>query len=194
MDTDCDPIVTMDDLGISKSMGGTQLSGKTVANPCGLIAKYMFNDKFRLAEGTRTIPIDETKIAHEVDRESKFKAPKNQNKIAWTDVEDEHLMVWYQMETFPSFIKLWGHIDETLKAGNTYTFYVSNNFDVSEYDAKKYIYLSEVNDFGGKNAFMGYVFLVIAGVVLLIIFIFIVLYFVRLRGNKNIYSTDNMEW
>lgn len=41
---------------------------------------------------------------------------------------------------------------------------------------------------------MGYVFLAIAGVVLVIIFIFIALYFVRLRGNKNIYSTDNMEW
>jgi len=184
----------MEDLGSNTSMDGTQLSDNTVANPCGLIAKYMFNDSFRLAEGTRTIPIDQTKIAHDVDRESKFKAPKNQDEIAWADVENEHLMVWYQMETFPSFIKLWGHIDETLKAGSTYTFYVQNNFNVEQYDAKKYIYLSEVNDFGGKNAFMGYVFLAIAAVVLVIILIFVALYFVRLRGNKNIYSTDNMEW
>lgn len=122
--TDCDPVVSMEDLDATTSIGGTQLSDGTVANPCGLIAKYMFDDSFRLAEGTRTIPIDQTKIAHDVDRDSKFKAPKNQDEIAWTDVENEHLMVWYQMETFPSFIKLWGHIDETLKAGTTYTFYV----------------------------------------------------------------------
>ena len=108
-------------------------------------------------------------------------------------MEDEHLMVWFQMETFPDFIKLWGHIDTTLEKGTTYTFTISNNFDVSEFNAKKYIYLSEVNDFGGTNKFMGITFLVIAGIVFMFMIAFLLLYFFRIYG-KDIYSTDNMEW
>lgn len=97
------------------------------------------------------------------------------------------------METFSSFIKLWGHIDTTLTAGTNYTFVVSNNYDVSSFSGEKYIYLSEVNSFGGTNVFLGIVFLVFAGVVVLIMMIFSVLYFVRIRG-KNLYSTENMKW
>ena len=29
-------------------------------------------------------------------------------------------MVWYQMETFPDFLKLWGHINTELAAGTYY--------------------------------------------------------------------------
>ena len=39
-------------------------------------------------------------------------------------------MVWYKMETFSTFIKLWGHIDTTLKKGSNYTMIIDNNFDV----------------------------------------------------------------
>ena len=45
-----------------------------VANPCGLIAKYHFTDRFGLEDSLgNLISIDETNIAHKVDRESKFK-------------------------------------------------------------------------------------------------------------------------
>lgn len=83
------------------------------------------------------------------------------------------------MESFPNFIKLWGHIWTTLKAGTNYTMYVGNNFDVSAFDGKKYIYLSEVNAFGGTNKFLGIAFLAMAGVVVLIMIIFLILYCVR---------------
>lgn len=36
----CDPITDMGDTGFSASIGGNSLSSDTVANPCGLIAKY----------------------------------------------------------------------------------------------------------------------------------------------------------
>ena len=35
----------MGDTGSSVSIGGTTLSSDTVANPCGLIAKYQFTGK-----------------------------------------------------------------------------------------------------------------------------------------------------
>lgn len=97
------------------------------------------------------------------------------------------------METFPTFIKLWGHIDSTLKAGTNYTFVINNNYDVSEFDGHKYIYLSTVNAFGGTNAFLGIAFLAMAGIVVAIMIVFVILYCVKIRGH-DIYSTDNLKW
>lgn len=102
-------------------------------------------------------------------------------------------MVWYQMETFPTFIKLWGRISGTLVAGATYTIVVRNNYDVSQFDGHKYIYLSEVNTLGGTNIFLGVAFIVMASIVVLIMLIFVVLYCVKIRGT-DIYSTDNLKW
>lgn len=39
----CDPVYLMKHIGVSKSWGGKNLSEDTVANPCGLIAKSIFN-------------------------------------------------------------------------------------------------------------------------------------------------------
>ena len=100
-------------------------------------------------------------------------------------------MVWFQMESFSTFIKLWGHIDTTLLAGVNYEFTVYNNYDVSQFDGAKHIYLSEVNTFGGTNTFLGIAFMAMAGVVVFIMLIFIILYFVKLRG-ADIYSTENL--
>jgi hypothetical protein len=97
------------------------------------------------------------------------------------------------MESFPNFIKLWGHIDTTLQANTLYSIVVNNNYDVESFDGSKYIYLSEVNAFGGTNKFLGIAFLAMAGVVVFIMLIFIILYFVRLKGT-DIYSTENLKW
>ena len=102
-------------------------------------------------------------------------------------------MVWYQMESFPTFIKLWGHIGETLTAGTTYTITIDNKFEVSTFDGKKYIYLSEVNALGGTNKFLGIAFLLMAAVVVLIMLIFVVLYFTKIHG-KDLYSPEKVKW
>ena len=41
-------------------------------------------------------------------------------------MENEHFIVWMQMETFPNFRKLWGRINQTLDPGN-YTIYINNS-------------------------------------------------------------------
>ncbi len=78
--TTCDPVLKIGDLGDSTSkvsLGGTTLSSTEVAYPCGLIAKYFFNDTFQLTDEVagKRITIDETNIAHAVDRDYKFKLP-----------------------------------------------------------------------------------------------------------------------
>ena len=49
--------------------------------------------------------INDTDIAHEIDRDAKFitNEDKFNEGAYWTDVENEHLMVWYQMETLADF-------------------------------------------------------------------------------------------
>ncbi len=65
------------------SYGGYPLLSNDTADPCGLIAKYMFSDSFALADSTliNYIPIDETGIAHSVDINYKFKTPSNGDEI-----------------------------------------------------------------------------------------------------------------
>ena len=65
----CDPVKNIVDLGnkIPKvALDKSVLRTDDVAFPCGLIAKYFFNDTYSLSEQTTgtPIPIDETNIAH----------------------------------------------------------------------------------------------------------------------------------
>lgn len=62
----------MGDLNSTKNLNGDAMDSDEVANPCGLIAKYFFNDKFSLSQNNVPIAIDETNIAHAVDRDFKF--------------------------------------------------------------------------------------------------------------------------
>ena len=131
-----------------------------------------------------------------MDRELKFKLPQgvsNPLERAWLDITNEYVMVWYQTERFSTFIKLWGHISGTLKAGTKYSIQISNKFDVSEFQGKKFILLSEVGTLGGTSKLLGFGFLASAGTVLLMSFIFIIMYFTNIRG-KDLYSLDKVKW
>ena len=101
--TSCDPVLRISDLGdktTKVSLCGTTLRSDDVAYPCGLIAKYFFNDTYALVDevGGVPIPIDEKNIAHSVDRDYKFKLPEgvdNPTQRAWLNITNEHVMVWY---------------------------------------------------------------------------------------------------
>ncbi len=130
-----------------------------------------------------------------MDRDYKFKMPAidHPESTAWLNITNEHVMVWYQMESFPTFIKLWGHIWGTLQAGKSYTIVIDNKFEVSSFDGKKYVYFSEVNSLGGTNKFLGIAFLLMGAVVVVIMAVFIVMYFVKIHG-KDLYSPEKVKW
>ncbi len=82
----CDPILTMSNLSTynpgTAFDGVTRLPSSTVANPCGLIAKYFFNDRYELVDSSGAyVSINETNIARSVDKTYKFKAPTDASKI-----------------------------------------------------------------------------------------------------------------
>lgn len=188
---ECDPIVTMKDLGINKSYSGLILNETLVANPCGLIAKSLFNDNYTLFDQTgKSIFINEKDIAWQADRELKYSRPKDPSgkdpdywkTIQWTDVMDEHFMVWMRPAGLPNFRKLWGRINDTLNAGK-YKLKIFNMYDVSQFKGEKFLVLSTVNSFGGKNSFLGISYIVVGSICVIMAIAFIIGYKIHNQQN-----------
>mmetsp|Transcript_43004 Transcript_43004/g.30984 ORF Transcript_43004/g.30984 Transcript_43004/m.30984 type:complete len:233 (+) Transcript_43004:19-717(+) len=81
--TSCDPIITNADLAAgTTSFNGTPLDPDSAANPCGLVAKSVFTDRYQFYSSEPTtsvsytsgqIDIDSTNIAWKSDQDNKFK-------------------------------------------------------------------------------------------------------------------------
>jgi hypothetical protein len=189
----CDPIIENKEVPVTLSYTGVSLKPDDIAYPCGLIGKYRFTDTFSIVgPDSSTLIIDSSGIAHKNDKKYKFKNTGQNGQIQWLDFEEQRLMVWYQMESFPKFTKLYGEIDQTMKKG-TYTITVSNQWDTKSFKAEKFIYFSTINGLGGTNVFLGVVFIILCFFVLVIMGIIIGLEFTR--GSKpSHYSIENLKW
>ena len=102
---------------------------------------------------------------------------------------DEHLMVWYQLESFSDFKKLYGQIDGKLEAGKTYEISVEDNYNIAKIGTEKYIFLSEMGIFGGRNFVLAGIFFGTALILALILLFFFCCYFRKLH-KKNRDSED----
>lgn len=60
----------------------------------------------------------------------------------------------------PQFRKLYGKISEDLEAGD-YEVTIVNNYDVSTFDGQKKVVLSTTSVFGGKNKFVGILYVIV---------------------------------
>ena len=141
---DCYPIILVGDLFPHQqfSVSGKPLPKEAPAIPCGLTAKYVFNDTFTLVKdgaGADDYKIDSDNIAWQADKDMKFENQKGkiETELAngdpitfdkwedaqWMDMEDEHYIVWMRSAIRPTFRKLYGKIKDIdrLSAGK-YTF------------------------------------------------------------------------
>ena len=187
---DCDPVITNEEMGKAESITGTPLVNDEVAIPCGLIAKSFFNDNFKewkLTDefgDTQALNVNEKDIAWKADKELKYKNIDKSRQ--WIDMTDEHFIVWMRPAGLPNFRKLWGRITDTdLKAGSQIEVKIDNNFDVSSFNGKKYLILSTVNAFGGKNSFLGISYIVLGGISIILAVVFVIGYNLHSKYKKN---------
>ena len=154
----------------------------SIMNPCGLIANSIFTDEFELynLDDKNTIKIDQKEIALAIDIEKIFKNNKNSENIQWFDKENEHFMVWMNMELFPNFIKKWGHINKNLPKGK-YKIIIDNKWGKAKWGVKKYFVLAKGNIFGSE-IFFGCILVICCGIE----FIFIIIIYIRKYKKKKI--------
>ena len=195
----CENLNTMEEMFGNNSIFYTNEWNHTfkkndLANPCGLFARSFFNDSYELYKNIDEdklikININEKEISNKYLRERFFKRNKNYKKTQWIDVENEHFINWMNVETFHNFRKLWGRIESDLDVGN-YTFLIKNNYDVSQYNAEKFIVLSDSNIFG-ENNFFGYFLLAIASYCFMVI---LILWVLILSNKKKMFDMNVVKW
>ena len=180
---DCDPAITNRDMGKTHNYYGKELNPDDVAIPCGLIAKSYFNDNFTNWKiNDDSFKPNEHDIAWKADKELKYN--NVDLNLQWIDMTDEHFIVWMRPAGLPNFRKLWGRIDHRdLEAGSKVKVTIEDKFDVSSFKGKKFLILSTVNAFGGKNSFLGISYIVLGGISIILAIVFIIGYNIH-KKNK----------
>ena len=142
------------------------LSGDSLANPCGLISKTYFNDDFSEwhldTEELFTEEEEEEKIAYQSDIDTYEGAKDN-----------EHLLAWMRTSPFSNPRKLWGRINRDIKQGSTLNVKIELKYN---FGGSRYIILSTRNIFGGKSMFLGICYIIAGGLSLMASVIFITTY------------------
>ena len=194
----CDPVETNSQMGKEFSIDHSPLDPNDIAVPCGLIARSLFNDTFKMyyrgLDGSleEEIIINEKGIAWEEDVKLKYKNVKNPNnindtnyykKVQWIDMTDEHFIVWMRIAGLPNFRKLWGRIEGKQLEKGKYDIIINDNFKVSTFSGKKFFVLTTVNSFGGKNNFLGIAYIVIGCISLIFNFVFLIGFNIYKRKN-----------
>lgn len=189
--SNCDEMRTNKDFFGDKEMlsfTGKPLKSTELMDPCGLIARAYFNDSYKLYnQKNETVLINESDIAYKPDKKYMFKKNEDSDK-QWINVEDEHFIIWMNMELFSDFIKKWGYIDKDLDAG-TYLVEVDVNWEHPEWETKKYFVLANPSKFGNKT-FSGYVFIVAA----VLSFITVIVIFVTSCEDLKKFEPEKLSW
>ncbi|KAG6423942.1 hypothetical protein SASPL_114350 [Salvia splendens] len=167
--------------------------GKPIV-PCGLIAWSLFNDTYMLSKNDAALQINKKDIAWRSDRTHKFSSniyPKNfQNgtligggkldeSIPLSQQED--LMVWMRTSALPTFRKLYGKIETDLEANEKITVTIQNNYNTYSFNGKKKLVISTATWIGGKNDFIGKMYMAVGGTSIVLGVIFSLLYVFKPR-------------
>ena len=147
------------------------------------------------------LPASATKTASELQNECLAFQMSAGTEAGWCFpgsgycVEDEHFIVWMRAAGLPSFRKLYAKIESPLPAG-TYTLRVSNGqwdsasgayvnaatggapqtalYPVSSFGGTKALVLSTTSWIGGKNLFLGYAYVVVGVVTIVLALCFLI--------------------
>ncbi|EGR28198.1 ligand-effect modulator 3 LEM3 family protein, putative, partial [Ichthyophthirius multifiliis] len=182
----CSPAITNKDLGKTEQyfFEGQNLNQEDIAYPCGLIAKYFFNDNYQiydLQNKNKQISIQKTDIVWPSDLEHKYKINKKELDKYWYDTLDENFIEWMKPSSFSSFRKIWGKINQDLNQGE-YDILIDDFWNTQFFKGHKSLLLSTKDIFGGKNIFLQYAFIVVGFIQILLS---LVLFVKIMRTDKN---------
>jgi hypothetical protein len=175
-------------------------------NPCGLIAWSFFNDTYSLATSSGSaVPIDESNLAWSFDRNHLYGAvqPVNYNtypaqrggNTSVVDInQNEHLMVWLRPGAKPTIRKLWGRINTPIAAGTVLTVTVQNRYDTYRWGGAKRLVLTTNSWVGGKNLFLGVVYLVVAGLAFISALGFLICYHLGAIRRRKFGDLNELSW
>jgi len=176
--------------------------------PCGLIANSFFNDTFKACKTTSSstsgcVEMTEdnkawvkTGISWQSDRDKKFKDVAVSNSFSRVgpggfplpNITDEDFIVWMRTAGLPTFKKLYRKIEDSdLNSGDVLTINFTNAFPVKSFGGTKSIVLSTTSALGGKNDFLGYAYIVVGVICLVLAIGFLVkhLYSPRAMGDMH---------
>lgn len=176
-------------------------------NPCGQIAHSFFNDTFSLSlAGGEQLPVDDSSIAWSSDANHLYGpvAPENFNPAGGyprggntSDVvlnQNQHWMVWMRPHSKVAAQKLYGRIDQSIEAGQQVLLAVTNRYNTYEYSGTKSVILTTNSWVGGKNIFLGALYVATGGVCLLIALFFFVSYDLGLIWKRPFADLSNVSW
>jgi hypothetical protein len=75
-------------------------------------------------------------------------------------------MVWMRAVMLPTFRKLYGPINGSFVSGDQLVINVIANYEVDSFNAEKALVISTVGTYGGKNIFIGQVYITIGSILL----------------------------
>ena len=87
-------------------------------------------------------------------------------------VKNEHFINWMRTAGLPFFRKLYGKIDSDFAVGDTLSFQIDVNFEVQSFGGSKALVLTTLSDLGAKNSALGYSFIILGSINLVIGVIF----------------------
>jgi hypothetical protein len=185
--SNCEPAEKNSEMGLpanAKALDGSGLPDGNIAVPCGLMAKTFFNDTFDFNINNVKETVDQTNIAFAKDKDLYDKEPDKSKQ--WHSITDEHFLVWMRPSGLPNPKKLWGRINKDLKQGDKIEITIDNKYNVTHYEGKKKIILSNATKFGGKNKFLGISYIVVGALSIICAIVFPIGYKFQQNKEKNL--------
>eukprot|EP01024_Parvocaulis_polyphysoides_P008011 TRINITY_DN12357_c0_g2_i1.p2 TRINITY_DN12357_c0_g2~~TRINITY_DN12357_c0_g2_i1.p2 ORF type:complete len:354 (-),score=40.24 TRINITY_DN12357_c0_g2_i1:125-1186(-) len=188
---DCDPQQYLD--------GQKEL----LIKPCGLIAWSLFNDTYTFFEDGVEVNVNDSDIAWDTDVEKlfadqpsenfnlgdeQFKGLRGGDTLTSTLKNDQRFIVWMRNSALPTFRKLWGQIDQTIDANTTIQIQIENRYNTYLFDGEKRIVMSTTSFIGGKNYFLGIMYVSVGVIAILCGTLYLVLYWMYPRQQGDVYK------
>lgn len=196
-----------------------RVGGAAPIVPCGLIAWTLFNDTYEFdllasPDGPPVrVPVVQTGIAWNSDVEVKFsnkvypenfpnnvdnRTEKRRFPVGGARLDpalplsaDENLMVWMRAAPMPRFRKLYGRIQHNLHAGQVIRVGIANVYNTYSFKGSKSVVLSTASFLGGKNPFLGRVYLAM-GVLCMLMALASIL--VQVRHPRELGDRSRLTW